>query len=424
MTIHVTTSGRPLAARVRCFRSPGGIEAWLLEDHTLPILSMQFGFRGGPTLDPTDRSGTARMLAGLLPEGAGSMDGGAFRRVLGDRAIQLSFSVWSDSLRGELKTLARETEAAFELIGLALCDPCLAADDIVRVRNALEADVRASLSRPDQVVNQTFAAHGFAGHPYGQPSSGNLDSLRRIERADLVALQARMVTRTNLGVAVVGAIGPEDLGLALDRAFGQLPAGVPVQTAATALQGLGERIVKRLALPQSTIRFGRPGIPRADADFAAATVVNHALGGDMSSRLFREVRKKRGLCYAVGTALQVADGAATLVGRTATGNDRVEEALGVIEDELRHLARDGLDAQEMERGKGYLIGSSKLRLDSSSAIAALLLGLQLDGRGLDWPDTHNSRIAAVTAEDARRAAARLIGDARMLVAIAGDPTGP
>jgi zinc protease len=363
------------------------------------------------------------MLANLLTEGAGSLDGGAFREALADRAIQLSFSVWSDSLRGELKTLARETEAAFELLGLALRDPRLAEDDIVRVRSAMESDIRTGLNRPDPVVNRTFAARGFAGHPYGRPTGGDLDSLPLIAHADLAALQTRMMTRKNLRVAVVGAIGPEALGLALDRAFLELPTGSPVQTPATVLQGLGERIVTRLELPQSTIRFGRPGLSRQDPDFAAATVVNHSLGGDMSSRLFGEVRKKRGLCYAMATALQMADGASTLVGRTATRNDRAAEALGVIEAELLRLSRDGLEPDELERSKGYLIGSSKLRLDTSSAISALLLGLQLDGRPLDWLDTQNARVATVSAEDAQRAAARLIGDGRLLVAIAGDPSG-
>ena len=435
MTIHVSCSGKldpsispnpsgkPLATRVRCLRSPGGIEVWLLEDHSLPILSMQFGFRGGPALDASGRGGTARMLANLLTEGAGSLDGGAFRRALGDRAIKLTFSVLSDSLRGELKTLARETDAAFELLGLALRDPRLAADDIVQVRRAMESDARTGLSRPDPVVNWTFAAHGFAGHPYGRPTGGDLESLPLIERADLATLQTRLMTRDNLRVAVVGAIGPDALGLALDRAFLELPTGSPVQTPATVLQGLGERIVTQLDLPQSTIRFGRPGLSRKDPDFAAATVVNQCLGGDMSSRLFREVREKRGLCYAMATALQVADGASTLVGRTATRNDRAVEALGVIETELLRLSRDGLEPDEIERSKGYLIGSSKLRLASSSAISALLLGLQLDGRPLDWPDTQNARVAAVTLDDAQRAAVRLIGDGRLLVAVAGDASG-
>lgn len=423
MTIHVAPTPAALADRVRRLRSPAGIEAWLLEDHALPILSMKFGFRGGPTLDAADRAGTARMLADLLTEGAGPMDAGAFRRALGDRAIRLSFSISTDSLRGELKTLAREAEAAFELLGVAVRAPGLAPDDLVRVRSALESDARAGLSRPDPVASRSFAARGFPGHPYGRPVGGDLDSLPRISHGDLAALHERMLTRANLRIGVVGAIGPEALGIALDRAFAELPEGVTSATPIMSLQGLGERVVTRLGLPQSTIRFGRPGIPRQDPDFAAATVVNQCLGGDMSSRLFREVREKRGLCYAMRTGLHVAEGACTLVGMTATRNDRVEEALRVVEDALLRLATDGLGQDEIERSKGYLLGSSKLRLDSSSAIAALLLALQLDGCGLDWLDTHNRRIAAVTPEDGSRAAVRLLGDGRLLVAIAGDPVG-
>lgn len=424
MTIHVAPPSVAFADRVQRLRSPGGIEAWLIEDHALPILSAQFGFRGGPVLDPADRAGAARMLADLLSEGAGPLEGGAFRRALGDRAIRLSFSIWSDSLRGELKTLSRNAEQAFDLLGHAVQAPLLSPDDVARIRGAIASELRAGLSRPEIVAGRAFAARGFSGHPYARPPNGDLASLERIGREDLVALQARMLSRGNLRVAVVGAIGPEALGAALDRAFAALPAEAVAPTPPTVLRGLGERVVTRLDLPQSTIRFGRPGIARTDRDFAPAMVVNQCLGGsDLSSRLFREVREKRGLCYAVRSTLQLADGACTLVGTTATGNDRAAEALGVIEDEIRRVSREGLGADEVDRAKGYLLGSHKLRLDTSPALAALLLGLQLDGRDPGWFDERNRRIAAVTPEDAARAAERLLGDGRLLVAAAGDPAG-
>lgn len=424
MTIHVPPPATTFAERVQRVRSPGGLEAWLVEDHTLPILSVQFGFRGGPVLDPSDRAGAARMLADLLTEGAGPLEGGAFRRALGDQAIRLSFSIWSDTLRGELKTLSRNAERAFELLGLALRAPLLAPDDVARIRGAVASEVRAALSQPDKVAGRAFAARGFEGHPYARPANGDLASLERIERVDLVALHARMVSRGNLRVAVVGAIGPEALGAALDRAFAELPPEAVAPTPATVLGGLGDRVVTRLELPQSTIRFGRPGIPRTDPDFAAAMVVNQCLGGgDLSSRLFRAVREQRGLCYSVRSMLQLADGASTLVGTTATRNDRAAEALGVIQDEIHRLSREGLAAEEIDRAKGYLLGSHKLRLDTSPAIAALMLQLQLDGREPDWLDTRNRCIAAVSPADGRRAAERLLGDGGLLVAVAGDPEG-
>lgn len=422
MTIHVAPPAASLAARVHRLRSPGGIEAWLIEDHTLPILSVQFGFRGGPVLDPVDRAGTARMLADLLTEGAGPMEGVAFRRALGDRAIRLSFSIGSDSLRGELKTLSLHAERAFELLGLALHAPHFAPDDVVRVREALASQARAGLTRPDMAARRAFAARGYAGHSYARPSGGDLASLERIGCEDIVALHGRMLTRGNLRVAVVGAIGPAALGTALDRAFAERPHEAVAPTPATRLGGLGDQVVTRLGLPQSTLQFGRPGIPRTDPDFAAAIVVTQCLGGsDLSSRLFRAVREKRGLCYTVRSTLQLAEGACTLVGTTATRNDRAAEALGVIQDEIRRLSREGAAADEIERAKGSLLGSSSLRLDTSAAVASLLLQLQLDGRGPDWLEQRNRQIAAVTPEDGARAAERLLGDGRLLVAVAGDP---
>ena len=424
MTIHIIPPATTFARRIHRLRSPGGIEAWLIEDHTLPIVSMQFGFRGGPVLDANGRTGSARMLADLLLDGAGPMAGGAFRRALGDRAIRLSFAVWSDSLRGELKTLARNAEAAFDLLGLALRTPRLDPADVARVRDALQADCRANLTRPSPVASQAFAARGFAGHPYARAPGGDLAGLAGITREDLVALQARMLGSRNLRVAVVGAIGPDALAAGLDRAFAELPGDAAAAIPEAALAGLGERLVTRLDLPQTTIRFGRPGIPRCDPDFAAALVVTQCLGGGMASRLFQEVREKRGLCYSIQTTIQASEGVCTLVGSTATGNDRVSETLGVIQNEMQRITDAGLAPDEIERAKGYLLGSFKLRLDTSSAIASVLLGIQLDGRDPDWLDERNERIAAVTDRDVSRTATRLLGDGQLLAAVAGNPTEP
>lgn len=416
--------GPAYADRVQRLRSPGGIEAWLIEDRALPILSAQFGFRGGAALDPEGRAGTARMLADLLAEGAGPLEGGAFRRALGDEAIQLSFAIGWDSLTGSLKTLSRNAGRAFDLLGLALREAHLAPPDVARIRAALASELRASLGRPDAVAGRAFNARGFGDHPYGRPVMGDLDTLERIERDDLAALRARLLTRGNLRIGVVGAIGAQELCDALDGAFSDLPDAEAEATPGTVLGGLGARVVARLDMPQSAIRFGRPGIPRHDPDFVAAQVVTHCLGGgNLFSRLFREVREKRGLCYSVWTALQAWDGACALVGATATRNDRAGETLAVIREEFLRLARDGLGADELERARGYLIGSHGLRFDTSAAIASLLLGLQLEGREPGWLDERNRRIAAVTEADAARAVGRLVGDGELLVAVAGDPVG-
>ncbi len=231
--------------------------------------------------------------------------------------------------------------------------------------------------------------------------------------------------RDMLSVAVVGAIDAPTLGRYLDDVFGSLPekaALVPVPDVAFA--GAGTRQIVDLDVPQSTIRFGRQGIGRMDADFIPATVVNHVLGGGVfSARLFREVREKRGLAYSVYSQLVAQDHAAMLLGGTSTKNERAAESMQVIAAEIRNLSEVGPSEEELDKAKKYLIGSYALRFDTSTKIAAHLARLQTEGYGVDYLDERNRLIAAVTLEDAKRAAKRLFGDGSLLVAVVGRPQG-
>ncbi len=420
MTIHVPPIS--LAERVRVVRSPGGIEAWLLEDHTLPILTASLGFRGGAALDPEGRAGTARMMADLLSEGAGPLDSEGFGRALADDAVRLSFGMQQDGLRGQLQTRSCTAARAFALLRLALNDPHFAPEPLARLRAAAMARLRQELADPGRIAGRTFAARGFVGHPYARPVGGDLASLEAIAGADIVALHRRMVTRTGLLVAVVGAIDPETLGRLLDHAFADLPEGEATDVPPVALAGLGERIVTRLDVPQSTILLGRPGLPLADPDFMAAQVANHCFGGGtFTARLMREIREKCGLCYAVGSGLNTVAGACTFMISTSVANARVGETLAVIADEVTRLVAEGIAADELGVAKSAMIGAYGMNFDTSVSIARLLLSLQSNGFGREWLDERNRRVAAVTAEDVTRATGRLFGDGAMLVAVAGDP---
>jgi zinc protease len=241
----------------------------------------------------------------------------------------------------------------------------------------------------------------------------------------LIDLRAVIFARDNLKIAAVGAINAETLASHLDDIFGQLPEKaslIPVAPAAFA--GAGTRHIAPIDVPQSTIRFGREGIARKDPDFIAATVVNHILGGGIfSARLFREVREKRGLAYSVYSQLTAYDHAAMFSGGTSTKNERAAESMAVIEGEILSLANNGPTEEELDKAKKYLIGSYALRFDTSTKIANQLLHLQTDGFGVEYLDERNKLIAAVTMEDAKRAAKRLFGDGKLLVTVAGQPEG-
>jgi zinc protease len=206
--------------------------------------------------------------------------------------------------------------------------------------------------------------------------------------------------------------------------FGALPEQpelAPIPTVAP--QGLGRRIVIQLDVPQAVVTFGGPGIARQDPDFMAAYIVNHILGGgSFSSRLYREVREKRGLAYSVHDSLVWLNHSALFLGGTATRAERTGETLELIEHEIRRLADSGPTAEELAKAKSYLKGSFALGLDTSSKIASLLVQLQLDELGMDYIARRPALIDAVTLDDARRVAKRLL-DGGLLVTVVGRPTG-
>lgn len=424
MTIHVepraTASSR--SSRVQTVRSATGIEAWLLEDHTLPLASVAFAFRGGASLDPDGKEGAARVMGGVLTDGAGALDNTMFQEALGDKAIQLGFNCQRDRLAGGLTTLAQHLPRAFELLGLALTQPRLAKADIELKRSAFAAELRMAQSQPDFVASELFLRRAYQGHAYGRPADGTIPGLDAVGRDDVVALHRAMITRDALRIAVVGAIGAEALAAALDLAFGGLPSGKLDAIPAIAVQGLGEQIVAKMDVAQSSIVFGRPALPIDHVDYPALVVVNHCFGGGgFTSRLFGEIREKLGLCYSIGTRYDAAQGLASLLGSTSTRNETVGTVIDLLRSEIARLAQQGIGETELEAAKSYLIGADVLRFDTSSAIAQILLSMQMDERAKSWLEDRKRLIADVSPADAARAIARVFGDGELLVAIAGNP---
>jgi zinc protease len=425
MTIMVTTKPVSRAATVQKVRSPGGIEAWLVEDYAVPLIAFDFAFRGGAAQDPVGKPGTGAMMASLLDEGAGDLDAETFHQAMDDKAIELSFSADRDYFSGRLKTLSKHIDAAVELLRLAVNEPRFDADAIERVNAQIGAGLKRDAKDPDALAGRAWREAAFGAHPYGLPVRGTLETLALITRDDLVAVHQAGLARDNLKIAVVGAIDAANLGLLLDKAFGKLPA-LPVlkPVADIRLDVAGGQRVVDLDIPQATIRFGLNGIARKDPDHMAAVVLNHILGGGVfSARLFREVREKRGLAYSVYSQLATFDHAALFSGGTSTKNERAVESLTVIQEEITKLAADGPTEEELAKAQRYLTGSYALRFDSSLKIASQLVHLQVEGLDVDYLDERNPMIDAVTLDDTKRAAKRMFGEGSLLVTIVGRPVG-
>jgi zinc protease len=412
------------ATKIERVVSPGGIEAWLVRETAVPLISMHFAFKGGADQDPSAKPGIGYMAAALLDDGAGDLNSEAFQRRLQEDAVELRFSVSRDNLSGSIRVLRDRQEQGFDLLRLALNEPRFDPDAVERVRGQMLSGLRRESTNPNDIANRVWWKTAFPDHPYGRPNNGTLESVPLITIEDLKTYVRRGVARDNLKVAVVGDIDAATLATTLDRVFGKLPAKADLTPVPPIdLNGVGRRIVVDLDVPQAVLSFGGIGIARKDPDFIPAYIVNHILGGgSFSSRLYNEVREKRGLAYGVYSYLTSYDRSALFMGGTQTRADRAGEALALIEAEITRMATDGPTDDELAKAKSYLKGSYPLSFDTSGKIASQLLRIQLDDLGIDYINKRNSLIDAVTIEDAKRVAKRLAAGG-LFVTVVGRPKG-
>ncbi|MCQ0989554.1 M16 family metallopeptidase [Jiella marina] len=391
--------------------SPGGIKALLVEDHSNPLIAMKFAFKGGgSTQDPDGKEGTANLLTGLLDEGAGEIGSADFQRKLDDLGVSMSFDASYDNFTGSFRTITEFEDEAFDLLSLALSDPRFDEEPVSRIRGQIATGIIADRNDPGEIASEAYRQTVFAGHPYQRPTEGTVESLMTVTADDLEAFRARTFARDNLVVGVVGDITADALGERLDQVFGDLPAEADLQAIAIAEPEMGKDVNVDLAVPQTTIRFALPGVMRDDEEFFAAYLVNHILGGgSFTSRLYEEIREKRGLAYGASSWLATYDHAALIGIATATKAESAAETVELIRAELQRMANEGPRAEELAKAKAYVKGSYAVRnLDSSLAVASTLVGIQLDDLGTDYIDRRQAIIDAVTLDEVKTMAKKLL----------------
>ena len=400
-----------------------GAEAWLVEDHSVPVVTIRFAFPTGAALDPAGKRGTASMVASLLDEGAGPFDNLAFHRRLDDLAGELRFSAAQDSFDGSLRSLKQNLTDTADLLRLALAEPRFAPDAIERIRAEILAGLARQAKNPRSLSGRLWMHDAFDKHPYGSSVEGTEQSVTAIGRDDLAGFSAARFHRAGLIIGVVGDIDKTEAASLLDRIFGGLPMGADeAEIADTTPLDDGALVISRAAVPQSVVTFGQTGPKRDDPAWYAAYVLNDILGGGgFRGRLMKEIREKRGLAYGVSTQLIPYRHAGLIVGNVATENGRVAESIALVRQEWQRMRDEGPTAEELDAAKTYLTGSFPLGLDSTQHIAGVLVQMQQDKLGIDYLDRRAGLIGSVTMEEARAVARKLFDPAALSFAIVGDP---
>lgn len=411
---------------IREITSPGGITAWLVEDHAVPVIAVDFAFAGaGATNDPDSRQGIAQLLSNTLDEGAGDLDSQTFQKTLADNSISLGFQSGRDNFHGALKMLTRHRGLGFDLLRLSLTAPRFDAEPLQRMKDANISRIRTSQSDPDWVAARLMNDSAYAGHVYARNSGGTISGLQSVTAGDLRGFLKSNLTRDRLHIAIAGDITASELGKILDAVFGPLPEKSTARDVPyLRIQNTGATILMKKDQPQTIIQRAQDGIDRKDQDWHAAQIMNFILGSSgFGSRLMEEVREKRGLTYGIYTSFTGLDHAPTLSMQTSTRNDRVTEVLGLVDAEWTKMRESDVTPKELEDAKSYLIGAIPLALTSTDNIAGMMLSMQLDDLPSTYLDTISEKISALTAADVRRVAKRILEPGKQLTILVGDPVG-
>jgi zinc protease len=409
-------------SNVQVVTSPGGITAWLVSETFVPSIAMQVSWQGGSAAEPVGKDGLGWVLGYMMNEGAGDMDTTAYGARMQDLNMEFACGVWVDWTTCGLSTLKATADDSFEMMRLAFNKLRMDDEPFERAKRELAVGLKESESNPKSVSGRAMNDALIPGHPYARYATA--ETVSSIRKQDVIALKSRLMTRDRLMVVVVGDITAEELKPKLDLVFGTLPTGQPpmVLPDAVAKSAQAHPIIKQLPQPQTLILFSGPGVRRDDPDFFAAYTLNYILGGGgFSSRLVDDVRERRGLTYGIATGLSIQPHYWRWTGSTSTMNDKAEEVIRLIRENIARLGKDGPTEAELVDAKAYLTGAFPLSFDSNAKTASNLLGFWQDGQGADYVQHRNEYFEAVTLDDLKRVASQYMKPEDFTFVMVGQP---
>ena len=385
---------------------PNGVVLLVAERPTIPIVVVRAYVRAGSVYDPADAGGLANLCADLLTRGTAKRTGPELDQAIEFVGGSLEGGASRDGATIGLAVLRKDLALGLDLLAEVLLQPTFPEAELKRRSEDIAAGIQRSEQDPETVANRAMAQLLYPGHPYSRPVSGTVESVRRLTREQVVAFHRDNYRPDGVVISVVGAVTRDEIRRDLLARFGawaapaaprpaipQAPASPPVET---------RRIDRNLT--QATVSLARPGIRQDHPDYFPLVVANYIVGGGSASRLYTKVREERGLAYSVYSGLGPGRYGSSYSVGLQTRLEAVDEAVRLVKDEMARMARDPVTARELELAKAYLIGSYPLRTDTSDKLAGLLVVVEENRLGLDWPDRFKAGIARVTAADVRRVA--------------------
>jgi zinc protease len=412
---------------IQHWETAGGARVYFVENHDLPMLDLSVEFPAGAAYDTAEKSGAAAMTNRLLRLGADGMDENEIARRVADVGAQLGASSETDRAGLSLRTLSSpgERQQALDVFARILRNPAFPQDVLEREKVRLAGALKDADTKPDTIAAVNFYRLLYREHPYALRSSGEVATVERLTRDDLVAFYRRHYDRRYAVVAMIGDVTRAEAEAIAEAVTRDLPQGNGNEPPLPGVSTLDAAAVRFIGHPasQAHILIGAPGIRRDDPDYFPLLVGNHVLGGGgFVSRIIEEVRQKRGLAYSAYSYFSPLQRAGPFVIGMQTQRAQAAEALRVVDATLREFVTNGPTGDELEAAKRNIIGSFPLRIDSNRKIHGYLGLIGFYRLPLTYLEEFTRNVERVTIADIKSGFARRVDPDRMVTVVVGPET--
>jgi predicted Zn-dependent peptidase len=396
---------------------PGGLRVFSEPLSEATSVSLGVWIRAGSRDERDEVAGITHLMEHMLFKGTPEMDALGIAQAFEGIGAQENAATGEEYTVLYARFLPEHLERALDVMGDMVLRPTFA--DLEREREVIVEEIKMYEDRPDQMADEYLSSLIFHEDPLGRPIIGSAETVRGVDHDTLKSFHQNTYTTQNVFVVAAGKLDSEEVEGMVENRLSGLPEGEPFVREASPKRPASRISYRFKETEQYHVSIGSLGIPAKSEDRYAMAALNNVLGGGMSSRLFQEVREKRGLAYAVYSYHQgYSDVGAikTYVGST-TGN--VEEAVKVIVEQLGRVRNEPVEAEELERTKQQLKSSTLLALESTAARMNRVGRSVITGAELLTPEEISARIEAVTPEDITRLANKHLNANEMYLSAVG-----
>ncbi len=418
------------ALPIQHWTQPGGAKVYLVESHGIPMVDVQIDFDAGSRRDPPGKAGLADVTAAMMSRGIAAqgglpaLDENQLSEAWADLGASFGAGASQDRMSFSLRSLSYPDllPKAVQLAARQLAEPAFPQDIWLRDRARIGASIREANTRPATLAGKAFVKAVYGTHPYGYDTTEA--TLANISVADMRQLHASLALPCGAKVSIVGDVTRAQADALVKTLLGRLAARATCQ----ALPPVAE--VTPLAAPavldipfesaQAHVLIGQPGYRRDDPDFFPLLVGNYILGGGgFVSRLYSEVREKRGLSYSVYSYFSPGLHAGAFTIGLQTRPDQAAQAVQVSRDVVARFVAEGPTEAELQGAKDNLVGGFALRIDSNRKLLDNVANIAWNNLPLNYLDTWTAEVGRVTAAGIKAAMARKLQPDRMVTVTLG-----